>query len=77
MMTHHKHLKNMRSRARRRTTPRYKIAQALELYVNGMQILEIHRLLKIPIPTISDLLTKCWFYGRIENPVIITLPSAV
>ncbi len=54
------------------------IGLALEYTIgNNIGPTEAARLLNFPLPTISDWMTKYWFYPKVDNPIILTLKSNV
>jgi hypothetical protein len=54
------------------------IALALEYCIgNNIPPTEAGRLLNLPMVTVSDWMTKYWFYKKIDNPIILTLQSNV
>lgn len=53
------------------------IASMIELYVNGETQIEISRKVKVSQNAISQILSKHWFYQKIDEPVVLTFESNV
>jgi hypothetical protein len=54
------------------------IGLAMEYCIgNNIPPTEAAKMLNFPMPTISDWMTKYWFYKKIDDPIILTLTSNV
>lgn len=54
-----------------------KLAFAIQLYVNGMSIKDVAKRTGITSKAISDIVSKHWFYQKINEPVVLTFESNV
>lgn len=54
-----------------------KTAYIIQLFVNGKTQVEISRVVNISQNAISELLSRHWFYHKIEEPVVLTFESNV
>lgn len=58
--------------------PKKVIGLSLEYTIgNNLSPVDSGKVLNLPLYTISEWMTKYWFYKKIEDPIVLTLKSKV